>query len=146
MEIKKASMIARDLMNYHRLESWSFEMRPMKSWFGFCFAKKQIIALSSLLTELNEESEVINTILHEIAHALAPRKAWHNHQWRTIAKAIGCTGRRCYGADVIKPPKAYMGTCPKCARIIEAHRRRRISCGRCDPKFNVSLLFQWRTK
>lgn len=146
MELKKASMIARDLMNYHRLESWSFEMRPFKAAFGYCFIKKQMIALSSLLTKLNDECEVIDTILHEIAHALAPQRAWHNKEWQTIAKAIGCNGMRCYGGETRTPPRAYIGTCPNCSRTVERHRRLKVSCSRCDPKFNPTLLFQWRTK
>lgn len=120
-------------------------MRPFKAAFGYCFIKKQLIALSSLLTELNDEAEVIDTILHEIAHALAPKRAWHNQEWKTIATTIGCTGLRCYQNDVLTPPKQWLGTCPVCTRTVLRHRRKNIACAHCcRGTYQTQYKFTWR--
>jgi len=69
---------------------------------GQCFSRtKKLIQLQPTYVELNEESSVRNTILHEIAHALTPN---HNHNkfWKRKAIEIGCDGKRCYGSNVVK--------------------------------------------
>lgn len=131
-------------MNYHGLSSWDFEMREMKTYFGFCFYSKKLITLSSILASLNDESQVIDTLLHEIAHALAPKRAGHGKPWKTLASALGCPAVRCYDNTVARPAKKYVGECPRCHRLIYKHRRRFISCGKCNPKFDKTLLFTWK--
>jgi predicted SprT family Zn-dependent metalloprotease len=59
--------------------------------------------MSRLLVSLNDKREVRETILHEIAHALAgPKVRAHGREWGEIALRIGCNGRRCYGDEVLK--------------------------------------------
>lgn len=146
MEIRKAEMIARDLMNFYRLESWHFKFSNALSYFGYCYWNRKLITLSKNLVSMNSEEKVIDTILHEIAHALAPRYVNHGKEWKQIAQAIGCPPIRCYDKTVMTPAKRYIGICPKCGYTINRHRRRKISCGKCDPNYNSSLLFKWSEK
>jgi predicted SprT family Zn-dependent metalloprotease len=144
MEIKKAEMIAKDLMVFHRLENWSFEFDNAVRRFGCCRLLKRIISLSKHLTSMNDEHEVINVVLHEIAHALAPKTAHHGPEWKEIAVSIGCSGDRCYDAAVVaRPAPQFMGVCPKCYYTIKRHRRKNISCGRCSKTYDKSRLFVW---
>ena len=41
------------------------------------------------------EAMVKNTVLHELAHAIAGHAAGHGPVWKSVAKSIGCDGERC---------------------------------------------------
>jgi hypothetical protein len=45
--------------------------------FGTCRYSRKLITLSRQLIELNDQARVLDTILHEIAHALAGPKTGH---------------------------------------------------------------------
>lgn len=143
MELKKAHMIATDTIK-HYCPEFSFKFDSGKKRFGLCSFSKKTISISKSLTLLNDENEVINTILHEVAHALAGYGVGHSDKWRITAKSIGCDGERCYdSALVIQEPRPYKGVCPGCNRTVLKYRRKRISCGKCDKKYNPSFLFVW---
>ncbi len=145
MRLDSAEELAWQLMRMHRVPpGWTFAFDHSKVRFGKCDYRRRIISLSRYLVELNGEHEVRDTILHEIAHILAPRGAGHGPRWRVVALAIGCNGQRCYGREVARPTPKHKGTCPNCYRIIYRHRRNTIACGKCcrgvfDPRF----LFVW---
>src|SRR5690606_31200865 len=116
---------------------WQFEFDNAVRRFGCCHWRAKKITLSRKLVQLNDEARVRNTILHEIAHALCGARVGHGRQWVQMAKAIGCDGNRLYSMAVVETPKRkYQGTCPSCARVIQAHRRNKIACGRCCNNYN----------
>jgi predicted SprT family Zn-dependent metalloprotease len=144
MELEAARRLAVVLMRMHKVpKEWSFEFDRSKVRFGRCHYGRKEISLSRHLVELNDEAEVRETILHEIAHALAPRKAGHGPAWRAVAKSIGCNAKRCYGEEVMRPRPKYQGTCPGCRRVIYRHRRTLIACGKCSPVFEKRFVFVW---
>jgi predicted SprT family Zn-dependent metalloprotease len=144
MNIKQAREMANDLIHLHRLSpEWSFTFDRSNVRFGKCNYRKREISLSKYLAELNEEMEVRDTILHEIAHALAPRGAGHGAVWKSLALSIGCNGRRCFGPEVVRPTPKYRGTCPSCGQTIVRYRRAVIACGKCTPVFDPKFLFVW---
>ena len=146
MNAYKALGIARDLMKWHGLEDWSLSYDRAVRRFGVCRRADRHIGLSMKLVELNGEDAVIDTILHEIAHALSPAHVGHGYQWRVIARSIGCDGRRCYESGVITPPRKYLGTC-LAGHTVERHKRRvGASCSRCSPVFDNRYLFTWTVK
>ena len=78
MTLTEARQLAHDLMRLHKVPAvWSFQFDHSKVRFGKCNYTKKEISLSRHLVQLNSEAEVRDTILHEIAHALAPRGAGH---------------------------------------------------------------------
>jgi predicted SprT family Zn-dependent metalloprotease len=144
MELEQAQKLAEHLMKLHKLPStWSFAFDRSKVRFGKCNYGKREISLSRHLVQLNDEKEVRETILHEIAHALAPRGAGHGPAWKSVARSIGCSGQRCYGQEVRRPKPRHKATCPSCKRVIYRHRRTRIACGECAPVFNPKYAFIW---
>jgi predicted SprT family Zn-dependent metalloprotease len=144
MTLRQAEELAKHLMRLHRLpREWSFAFDRSKVRFGKCDYRRKQISLSRHLVELNEEDEVRDTILHEIAHALAPRGVGHGPAWRALALAIGCNAQRCYGDDVVRPAPKYRGTCPACSRVIYRHRRTLIACGKCSDVFDPRFIFEW---
>lgn len=104
MDLYKAHQMAELLMARHGVGDYTFSMMERRTKFhraGQCNWKKKTIQLQPTYVELNSEEEVKETILHEIAHALRPRHG-HNKYWRRTALSIGCSGRRCYGSEVVK--------------------------------------------
>lgn len=62
--------------------------------YGNCDSVKRTIYLSRILTKIVDELHVLDTILHEIAHALVGCAHGHDEVWQTKAKEIGCNGNR----------------------------------------------------
>jgi hypothetical protein len=86
---------------FSQLEGWHFMWNKRKRSYGLCRYGQKSIELSSPLTAIEtDESAVLNTIRHEIAHALAGPKARHGPIWRQWARVLGCKPR----ATRIKTP------------------------------------------
>ncbi|CAA9212541.1 MAG: hypothetical protein AVDCRST_MAG93-89 [uncultured Chloroflexia bacterium] len=84
-----ARTLAQVLLDEHALYDWTFAFNRRRRAFGLCNFQKRTIYLSAALTQLNGDAEVRDTLLHEIAHALAGPKAGHGLAWRKVALAIG---------------------------------------------------------
>jgi predicted SprT family Zn-dependent metalloprotease len=103
VDLNEAAKLAFTYMHLHELDDWHFRFDRATTRFGCCHHRSKTISLSSALVCLNEKSQVRDTILHEIAHALAgPKVRAHGREWREIALRIGCNGRRCYGDEVLR--------------------------------------------
>lgn len=138
MRLADARTIANAAIERHLPgQGWSFAFDNSRRRFGCCNYNKKQITLSKHLVHLNSEGVVNNTILHEVAHAMAPRGSGHNVVWRRQAQAIGCTGQRCYNASTVKlPPHKYIGVCPNCNKQTKALRRNQVACAVCCRLYN----------
>lgn len=149
-----AATLARTLMNDHGLGHWTFQFDRAKRRFGQCRYGTNTISLSAPLVTLNDEAQVHNTILHEIAHALVGPGHGHDYVWRAKARAIGCDGLRCYQSEAVaRPPAAWVGVCPSCGKSVERHRlsasTRRAACSACcntfaRGRFDDRFLLVWK--
>jgi Zn-dependent protease with chaperone function len=70
--------LALSLMEKHDLLSkdWKFVFDNGRRRLGFCNYKKKTISLSRKFIPLLDDEEIIDIILHEIAHALTGKKTW----------------------------------------------------------------------
>jgi predicted SprT family Zn-dependent metalloprotease len=146
VKISDAQIIAEKLMAQHGLDDWTFQFDNAKRRFGATWLTLKRITLSKPLTELNDETHVVNTILHEIAHAIAGPGHNHDNHWRSVAQKIGCDGNRTYSNEVVKPKMnrtLYVGTCPACERRIRRYKRNNMSCGRCSESYDERFKFVW---
>ena len=98
---KQRIELAEELMREHRVpREWSFGFDRSKVRFGKCDYRRKRISLSSHLVDLNDEYSVRDTILHEIAHALAPAaratvpRGDRSHS-RSVVAAAAATAVRC---------------------------------------------------
>lgn len=152
MLLHEAGNLARQLMKENGLgENWKFSWDRSKRRFGLCSYRGfgGIISLSEHLVILNDIVHVKNVILHEIAHALVGPRHHHDWTWKQKAVSIGCTGDRCYGAEVEKPAGNYVAHCPKCDKKHEKFRatRRRFSCHNCSGgRFDERYLLTFTRK
>ena len=62
---------ARQTMNAHGLDSWTFTWNNRKNSAGLCDFDKRQIAMSRFVFPIAGEKQNRDTLLHEIAHALA---------------------------------------------------------------------------
>lgn len=123
MDIDKYMTVANDLIDkYLPGGEWFADVNNRKRACGFCEYRKKKISLSKFYIENNPDTLIINTILHEIAHALAPFHG-HDDTWKKQAVVIGCTPKRVNETAVMPKDKKYTGTCPICGKTWQRHRR-----------------------
>jgi predicted SprT family Zn-dependent metalloprotease len=149
MELEAAKQMALRLMGKHKLIAggWTLQMGKAVRAFGSCSWEARHITLSGPMIVLNDTAEVRDTILHEIAHALAGRKAGHGPMWKLMALAVGARPERCYTARTVRvPPGRWRFECPTCGLTGTRLRKptRRLSCGRCSPgRFHAKYVLRW---
>lgn len=144
VDLEDAWTLAQRLMREHGLVGWRFEFDRAKRRAGICRHQQRVIGLSGPITRLHPEAEVRDTILHEIAHALAGPRAGHGPRWVATARRIGCSGERCVSEDVPQLTGAWVGVCPR-GHEVDRHRRpeRVLLCGRCRNAANPDRVFEW---
>src|SRR5690625_1615299 len=129
MDLDDARTMARELLAAHGLHDWTFTFDRAKRRAGLCLFGSRTISLSRHLTALHSPDQVRDTLLHEIAHALAGAEAGHGPTWRAIASRIGASPQRNLPADAPLPEAPWRGRCPGGH---EHHRYRRpvrpVSC------------------
>lgn len=144
MDLDSARALARALMDEHGLAGWRLELDRAKRRAGVCRHAERTIGLSAPLTALHDEPEVRDTILHEIAHALAGPRAGHGREWAALARHIGCSGTRCVSQDAPAVPGAWVGVCPQGHRVDRHRRPERVPlCSRCRDRPVVERVFAW---
>ncbi len=131
MDLKVAEKFAREKMAKHLTAGWRFkwDTRATKR-FGQCRVwhrtGRREIGISSKLVAINNESEVFDTILHEIAHGMAHDQGiriaseGHGFRWEGFCRQIGARTERCYSsANVVAVKQRYSGKCSKCGAEFE---------------------------
>lgn len=138
MELTSAKELAINKMEEHGLldKGWYFSFDNAKTRFGACHHRLRKISLSKDLVILNDEKRVLDTILHEIAHALVGVGHGHDDVWKKKALEIGCNGERCYSSDNTETPKGkYVAVCNGCGesfyKFVIRKKSRRSACGNC---------------
>jgi predicted SprT family Zn-dependent metalloprotease len=111
---------------------------------GICHYSRRQIGLSGPLTALHSEAEVRDTILHEVAHALAGPAAKHGPRWKAVARRIGCSGERCVPTTSPRVPGTWVGVCPQ-GHTADRHRRpeRVLLCRPCSSRPVLERVFSW---
>lgn len=151
MNTLEAQTLTLTLMDKHGLlnEGWSFSFDRAKRRYGATHWKNKTITLSTELVELNTVEQTTDTILHEIAHALAGPRNGHNYKWRMQCVKVGAKPVRCYSSsEVVQPPHKWVGTCPGCSRETKRIKRMKVACATCCTKYNhgrfsSEFLFVW---
>lgn len=110
---------------------------------GLCNYAARRIELSALFVAMNDEKLVCDTILHEIAHALAGHRAGHGPRWVAVCHRLGVAPNRTCGSATM-PRGPIRARCPGCGLEHHRHRRplrgRTYYCRACGPE-RGGLLF-----
>lgn len=126
MDLQAAEKLARNLMREHGITylGWTFEYDNARRRFGVCRHNRKVIGLSQYLVSINNEATVKDTILHEIAHALAGRGHGHDAYWKSICIRIGAKPERCYDAQKVAQPRGnYEAKCDACNAVYSRIKR-----------------------
>ena len=133
-------LVISNLSKHGLLEhGWKFRWHNKKVALGTCSYNRKLIYLAEWYVKLNDKDEVMDTILHEIAHALAYHRhgsagRGHGRIWKSVCREIGAKPERC-SKDKLNKPKnhhKYIDTC--CGIEYKRHRLRknaRYSCPKC---------------
>jgi predicted SprT family Zn-dependent metalloprotease len=137
MDHWQAAILARQLIAEHRLAGWHFAFNRRKAALGLCRYDTKRIELSHHFVLRNDEPAVRDTILHEIAHALAGPEAGHGPRWQQMCRQIGASPQR-VDYQAAMPRGKWQATCPGCGRTYNRHRRpmrnRIYTCRTCGPQ------------
>ena len=142
MELVEARRLANDLIAQHQLSGWSFRFDHARQRCGSCDYANAQISLSRHFAQLNSKDEVYNTLLHEIAHAMAGPRVGHGPKWQSIAKQIGARAEATNGQAEMPKPKWSLA-CNRCKKTVALRHRRMLDlnhtrCGYCGPPGELS--------
>ena len=105
MDLRELEAIAERELLKHGLKDWSFGLATTKRRQGVCKFRDRRIEIAEYFARHNPPEKVLDTLLHEIAHALAGPKARHGPAWKAIVKRRAATPRACYSckATIVMP-------------------------------------------
>ena len=99
MNPESAEASARQFIKEHLGPGWRFEWTNSDRLFGGCESDRKTIQLSRHFVKSNGPAEVLDTILHEIAHGLTPKTAKpHGAEWKATAIGLGARPEPCKDA------------------------------------------------
>lgn len=135
---------AEALIATHLDASWTFAFDNAKRRAGACDYTRKRITVSRYLTARYDDATNHQTLLHEVAHALAGARAGHGATWKRIARSLGYTGGTTHHGETATELAPWVGTCPS-GHVAYRHRAatRATSCARCSRTFDERYLFVW---
>lgn len=146
-DLDDVTRCAHALIQEHLDDSWSFSFDHARTRAGACHWTQRRITVSRHLAARWSDEEVHQTLLHEVAHALAGPDAAHGSQWRHIADRLGYTGQRTHSNPTADDLAPWIGSCPG-GHLFYRHRRptRPLACGKCARRFDAAHAIQWRRR
>jgi predicted SprT family Zn-dependent metalloprotease len=130
MDLSHAKTLFETEMHQHGLvqRGWKHRFDEANKQFGSCQITKKIISLSRPLVVLNSEEEVRDTILHEIAHALAWERhgenCHHDHRWKAICREIGARPEATYDDEVVRPDLPWLLRHVETGEVFASYQRK----------------------
>jgi predicted SprT family Zn-dependent metalloprotease len=98
METDKAKELAlSEMRKWGLLPTWKFRFNKRKRALGLCSPRDRTIYLSSYFLNKVSDAETLDTIRHEIAHALEAVRhgtSGHGPVWKAIAVEVGAKPER----------------------------------------------------
>lgn len=136
-----------------KLAGWRFRFNDRKRGLGLCDFRNRVIEVSHLHARLDSQSQILDTILHEIAHALT----WiihgngvsvHGPEWKAQCIRVGANPKACADANdegIVSKPGKWVAHCPGCKKEFNWHRKPKhltgrycIACGNEKGKLTVA--------
>ncbi len=145
MDLQELESIAAQELRKHGLKDWSFGWAKTNRRLGVCRYRWKRIEIAEYYAQHNPPENVLDTLLHEIAHALAGPDARHGPAWKAIATRIGATPRACdTSPDTVVKPGDWQATCSACQKTYHRYKRPRSLTGyRCRCASRMSLTFRF---
>ncbi len=139
MELGTAVALTLNLLNEHGLvqQGWTVKLSQGSRQLGVCYYHKRLIKLSRHHVLNGTDAEIMNTIRHEVAHALAGAKAKHGWEWKSWAIKLGAQPKS-HAKISYEMPYKFVLHCPSCDMDVQKRRNRvsmkrlqRLICRKC---------------
>jgi SNF2 family DNA or RNA helicase len=101
MDRQKATKLLRDTLNQYGLSDWGVRLSTNinEPWLGITLYKDKCIVLNAHHVDIHPDLDVVDTINHEVAHALCPGQG-HNKVWQDKAVELGASPLPCSHLDL----------------------------------------------
>lgn len=106
MNTTEAIQLLRQKMNEHGLDRWGTRWLRQGTYrcYGLCNYRRKDISLNREFCAKAPYEEVLDVVLHEIAHALAfirhGQSCKHDYRWKRVCVEIGADPSRLYTGEV----------------------------------------------
>ncbi|KAA9158354.1 SprT-like domain-containing protein [Microbacterium lushaniae] len=143
-DLQRVRTWAEALIALHLDATWSFGFDNAKRRAGLCDYTRRRISVSRYLAARYDDDTNHQTLLHEVAHAVAGPTAGHGPQWKRVARDLGYTGGTTHAGETATELAPWVGVCPA-GHVAYRHRRatRPTSCAKCAPRFDPRNAFTW---
>lgn len=145
MDLKELETLALHELRKHGLRDWTFGFSKARRRLGACKYQQKRIEIAEYYARNSPRESVVDTLLHEIAHALAGPAAGHGPKWKAVAVRLGATPQSCEttGQAVVQPGD-WQATCPSCKKTLHLYRQPRSLTGyRCRCEARAPLTFAY---
>jgi predicted SprT family Zn-dependent metalloprotease len=84
------------------LGGWRIEVSArLTASAGICYHQSKIIRIAEWLVLRAPKNEIVDTVRHEVAHALLSKDEGHGEPWRIMAQQVGAVPTRCYDSSLL---------------------------------------------
>ncbi|MEO6810277.1 MAG: SprT-like domain-containing protein [Isosphaeraceae bacterium] len=146
MDLNELEAVANRELKEHGLYGWTFGLAQTRRRLGVCKYRTKRIEVAEYYARHSPEESVLDTLRHEIAHAIAGPRARHGPAWKAVAVRLGAAPFACAspGTAVVEPGD-WQATCPACEQTAYLYRRPKSLNGyRCTCEARSSLTFEYR--
>ena len=146
MDLEQLNTIAAHELKKHGLRGWTFGLARTRRRLGVCKSKEKRIEIAEYYARNSPEASVLDTLLHEIAHAIAGPGAGHGPSWKAVAMRLGATPKSCESSgQAIVEPGNWQATCPACEKTVHFYRQPKSLSGyRCKCEARSPLIFEYK--
>ncbi|MFT4136863.1 SprT-like domain-containing protein [Microbacterium sp.] len=143
-ELQHVRAWADELISTHLDPSWTFGFDNAKRRAGQCDYRHRRLTVSRYLAARHSDEENRQTLLHEVAHAIAGADAAHGPSWKAVARMLGYTGGVTHRGETATELAPWIGLCPA-GHVAYRYRRptRPTSCAACARRFDERHAFRW---
>lgn len=120
--------LAQEMLALHGLDGWTFTFNRRKTAMGLCLYGPRRIEISFHFALRNSDEAIRETLLHEIAHALAGPEHGHDAVWKQKCLEIGAKPQR-LSFDVDMPQGQWQALCGCCGMLHSKHRKPKHAIG-----------------
>lgn len=140
-------LIALEMLEENGLDYWVVDFDQSRRRGGACNYSEEKIVFSEFLLSRADTETVMDTIRHEVAHALAGPRAKHGPVWKEYGRMLGMKDPSYRMLNPVKVALAdylWVGTCPHCDWQVGRHRlsqrTRHSYCPRCYDAYGEDAI------
>lgn len=145
MDLEQLKATAAQELKKHGLHGWKFGLSNTRRRLGVCKYRVKRIEIAEYYARHSPPESVLDTLLHEIAHAIAGPAAKHSPRWKAVAVRLGATPKSCEtSGQAVVQPGDWQATCSSCRKTVHLYRRPRSLTGyRCRCEARSPLTFEY---